>query len=178
MSAHIVDFTDLSAICNHVYGFAVFLHIQPVTDLHVITISRKLFMMLNIIQPVIKYFFIFKFSFSVSITALLFLLSNFTSYLVSYCRLSSFSLLIHILTYAISSGAEILVPLALLNHLYKISSFHENIHSTCIQPCKATPQKLNIELTWFKYISFNVAISSSPRTEGLTLFAILLTPAG
>ena len=50
VAADVIDFAGLSAVCNHIDGLAVILYIQPVTDLHTVTVYRKLFVMLHVVD--------------------------------------------------------------------------------------------------------------------------------
>ena len=50
MSSDIIDFTGLSAVCHHIYSLAVILDIKPVSDLHAVSVYRKLLMMSDIVD--------------------------------------------------------------------------------------------------------------------------------
>ena len=50
MTADVVDLTDLTACGNHINSLAVVFNIQPVTDLHTITIHRQLLMILGVVD--------------------------------------------------------------------------------------------------------------------------------
>ena len=50
MAAHIVDLADLAAVADHIDGLAVILNVQPVTDLHTVTVDRQLLVVLDVVD--------------------------------------------------------------------------------------------------------------------------------
>ena len=50
VTTHIVDFTDLASVTHHVYCLAVILNIEPVPDLHTVSIDGKLLMVLHVVD--------------------------------------------------------------------------------------------------------------------------------
>ncbi len=50
VAAHVVHLTDLAVICYHVDGLAVVFHIQPVADLHTVTVDGQLLVVLDVVD--------------------------------------------------------------------------------------------------------------------------------
>ena len=50
VAAHIVDLADLAAVADHIDGLAVILNVQPVTDLHTVTVDRQLLVVLDVVD--------------------------------------------------------------------------------------------------------------------------------
>ena len=50
VAAHVVHLADLAAVCHHINGLAVILHIQPVADLHTVAVDGQLLVVLDVVD--------------------------------------------------------------------------------------------------------------------------------
>lgn len=66
-------------------------------------------------------------------------------------------------------------PLTLLDGMDKLRGLNQAVVGSRIQPGKTTAQQFNLQVTPIQIHLVRVVISSSPRAEGLTSFAIATT---
>ena len=50
VAADVVDLADLAAVADHINGLAVVLNVQPVADLHTVTVDGQLLMVLDVVD--------------------------------------------------------------------------------------------------------------------------------